>query len=199
LIHLWLIGAVATGAGCLFQPLGITEPSWLSAAARPAPDPSRAKICVATLMFTSALALLSTVTFSVTAAGDAPLYYQWLKNGTNIPSATATNFIIASAQTNDAGNYSVVVTNAYGSATSAVAALIVKLPVSPVFSTPILQVGNTILINFTGEPGSNYMIYGSTNLKTWDTITTVCATNGAGSVSIPMTTAQRFFKALLTP
>jgi hypothetical protein len=127
------------------------------------------------------------------------LFYQWLKNGTNIPSATATNYVIASAQTNDAGNYRVVVTNAYGSATSTVAALIVKLPVKPVFSTPILQASNTILINVTGEPGSNYMIYVSSDLKIWDTLTTVCATNGAGSVSVPMTSTQRFFRALLTP
>lgn len=63
--------------------------------------------------------------FSVTAAGSAPLRYQWLFNGT--PMATSTNatlgFTIAS--TNDAGNYSVVITNLFGSITSSVAALAV--------------------------------------------------------------------------
>ncbi len=66
--------------------------------------------------------------FTVTAAGDAPLVYQWQKNGVNVPGANAASYSIASVQTNDAGNFRCVVTNAYGSATSAVATLTVTVP-----------------------------------------------------------------------
>ncbi|PYJ02748.1 MAG: hypothetical protein DME25_15375, partial [Verrucomicrobia bacterium] len=67
-------------------------------------------------------------TFSVTATGTVPLSYQWRFGGTNIPSATASAYTRANAQTNDAGNYSVVVTNQAGSATSTDATLTVTLP-----------------------------------------------------------------------
>ncbi|MCL4785706.1 MAG: immunoglobulin domain-containing protein [Verrucomicrobia bacterium] len=67
-------------------------------------------------------------TFTVTAAGDAPLVYQWQKNGVNLAGANAASYSIVSVQTNDAGNFRCVVTNAYGSATSAVATLTVTVP-----------------------------------------------------------------------
>lgn len=63
------------------------------------------------------------VTFLVTASGTPSLNYQWLKNGTNIPGANADSFTISSAQLSDAGNYSVVVNNNYGTAISSAAAL----------------------------------------------------------------------------
>ena len=70
----------------------------------------------------------SSASFSVTATGDGPLSYQWRKNGVAIGGATASSYAIASAQTGDAGNYDVVVSNAGGSVTSAAAALTVTLP-----------------------------------------------------------------------
>ncbi len=65
------------------------------------------------------------VTFSVGVFGTAPLAYQWLKGGTNIPNATNATYSIVNLQTNDAGDFSVIVTNLYGSDTSAVAVLTV--------------------------------------------------------------------------
>jgi hypothetical protein len=66
--------------------------------------------------------------FSVTATGTAPLAYQWRFNGTKINGATGAAYNIASVQTNNAGGYSVVVTNNYGAVTSAVATLTVTVP-----------------------------------------------------------------------
>lgn len=61
--------------------------------------------------------------FSVSASGTPPLFYQWRFKGSNIPAATSASYAIASATTATAGSYNVVVTNAYGSSTSAVAQL----------------------------------------------------------------------------
>jgi hypothetical protein len=75
-----------------------------------------------------------TATFSVTASGTAPLLYQWQSNGTNLSDnghlsgSLTTNLVISNVQTNDAGQYKVVVTNLYGAATSAVATLTVNPP-----------------------------------------------------------------------
>jgi purine nucleoside phosphorylase len=67
-------------------------------------------------------------TFSVTASGTAPFSYQWRFNGTASPGATSSAFTLSNIQSNKAGNYLVVVTNAAGSVTSAVAILTVYVP-----------------------------------------------------------------------
>ena len=64
-------------------------------------------------------------TFSVTANGTVPLAYQWLKNGTNITGANGSSYTIASTSASDAGIYTVMVTNLYGSILSSNANLVV--------------------------------------------------------------------------
>lgn len=71
------------------------------------------------------------VLFSVTAGGTAPLAFQWRKNTTDIPGATATTYSIAAAAPADAGNYDCVVTNACGSQTSDPALLTVIAACNP--------------------------------------------------------------------
>ncbi len=66
------------------------------------------------------------VTFTVTASGTAALTYQWNKDGTAITGATTSNYGIPLAQTSDAGNYTVTITNSAGSVTSSPATLIVN-------------------------------------------------------------------------
>jgi hypothetical protein len=74
--------------------------------------------------------------FSVNAGGSVPLSYQWYFN-TNTPLLSETNstLAIASAQTNNAGAYHVVITNSVGSTTSTVATLTVLPPAPPSIGT----------------------------------------------------------------
>jgi hypothetical protein len=72
----------------------------------------------------------SGVSFNVIATGTGPLSYQWRKTGAAVAGATNASFAIANAQTGDAGDYTVVVTNAAGSATSTVATLAVSVAAS---------------------------------------------------------------------
>ena len=69
-------------------------------------------------------------TFNVTPAGTAPLSCQWQFNSVPIAGATATGYTVTNAQSSDAGSYSVLVTNNWGSATSTVATLTVLVPPS---------------------------------------------------------------------
>jgi hypothetical protein len=68
----------------------------------------------------------SNVTFSVTASGTSPLAYQWKFNGVDISGATSASFTRTSVQPAHAGSYSVVVSNSFGSVTSAPASLSVN-------------------------------------------------------------------------
>jgi uncharacterized repeat protein (TIGR03803 family) len=67
--------------------------------------------------------------FTVMAAGDPPFSYFWQLNGTNLTdgggiSGSASNTLTLSPTTDvSAGNYSVLITNSFGSVTSAVAVL----------------------------------------------------------------------------
>ena len=71
----------------------------------------------------------TTAAFTVSADGAMPLGYQWFKNETNTI-AGATNLVLSltNVQTTDIAGYSVLVTNAYGSATSSVVTLTVLFP-----------------------------------------------------------------------
>jgi len=75
---------------------------------------------------------LTTATFHIIASGSQPLGYQWRKDGLDLPEGgkftgvLTPTITIADVQNNDAGNYTVVVANNYGSVTSSVAVLKIK-------------------------------------------------------------------------
>ncbi|MFL6333458.1 MAG: immunoglobulin domain-containing protein [Pyrinomonadaceae bacterium] len=69
-----------------------------------------------------------TATFNVAASGTAPFQYRWQKNGSEIAGANGASLSVANAQAGDAGTYTVVVSNAAGSATSSGAVLTVITP-----------------------------------------------------------------------
>ncbi len=91
--------------------------------------------------------------FTVAAAGMEPLAYRWRKDGTNLVNGgnlsgvTTTNLTISNVQLTNAGNYTVVITNAYGSMTSSVATL-------TVFVAPTLT-GALDSTNFTWTAGGD--------------------------------------------
>ncbi len=70
----------------------------------------------------------SNVSFAVVASGTAPFGYQWQYNGAGISAASNDTYVLPNAQTLNSGNYSVVVSNAFGSITSAIAILTVVAP-----------------------------------------------------------------------
>ncbi|HNQ87550.1 MAG TPA: hypothetical protein PKM73_02820 [Verrucomicrobiota bacterium] len=66
--------------------------------------------------------------FVVNAGGTPPLAYQWQKDGLDIPGATSSQLALAGVTAADAGDYTVVVSNAGTSATSPAATLVVSDP-----------------------------------------------------------------------
>jgi alpha-tubulin suppressor-like RCC1 family protein len=70
----------------------------------------------------------ATVALNVAAAGQGPLTYQWQFNGTNVLGATNENLVLTNVQDGNTGQYTVLVSNALGTATSSVA----QLSVAPI-------------------------------------------------------------------
>ena len=70
-------------------------------------------------------AITHSSTFTIRASGSQPLNYQWLFNGSPIPSATGTVLVLTNLQMSDAGSYSAAIANDYGTNTSSSAYLTV--------------------------------------------------------------------------
>lgn len=141
-------------------------------------------------------------TLSVSASGSAPINYQWLKFGINIPGATGPNFTIGSAGPEHAGSYSVRVSNPVGNITSSAAAIsVLTAPVitlNPVGQT--LNAGSTLSLTVAGSgsvplsyqwskdgldiPGATSAEYLKTSVQGADAGNySVRISNAAGSVS----------------
>jgi hypothetical protein len=67
-----------------------------------------------------------TATFSVNAGGSPPLRFQWSLNGTPLEGATDSSLVLHDVQRSQAGNYSVLVTNATQAVASSNAVLTVN-------------------------------------------------------------------------
>jgi hypothetical protein len=83
----------------------------------------------------------STASFSVTATGAQPLFYQWWQNGSPVAGATNSTLTLTPLAATNAGTYYVVVANSLGSLTSTAATLTVGGPV--VVLTPVANGTNT--------------------------------------------------------
>jgi Leucine-rich repeat (LRR) protein len=98
--------------------------------------------------------------FTVAATGIPPLSYQWRFNGVNLLGATNTSLTITNIQPVNGGNYTVVVTNSLGSATSSVALLTVLLPPNiisqPVSRTNVAGTDAGFSVGATGTPAPGY-------------------------------------------
>lgn len=85
--------------------------------------------------------------FTLTSAviGSSPFSWQWRTNGTPIPGATASNYVVSAAQLSDAATYDVVVTNLAGATNSS--AVVVNIGYPPVVTLQPFAV--------TNNPGDN--------------------------------------------
>ena len=121
-------------------------------------------------------------TFNVAASGAQPLFFQWRKNGNNIPGATSTSLTIANAQSASAGDYSVRVTNSVAAIDSQIAILTILVP--PAVTAPPASrtnfAGSIATFNVTAmgtAPLSYQWFYNSTTALPGATNSTLSLTN----------------------
>jgi hypothetical protein len=138
-----------------------------------------------------------TATFSVIAAGAQPLAYQWCFNGAALPGRTSTNLVLTNLQRNQAGQYTVAITNVLGSVTSTPPA---ELYVYDACIDLRMYAG----LNVAGQQGSSYVLSYTTNLNNTNSWVPL-ATNVmgiAGWFYVDTNSAfspRRFYKAVLKP
>ena len=98
------------------------------------------------------------VSFSVTAYGTTPLSYQWLLNGSTVAGGTAATLNLTALDA-AAGNYTVVVTNVYGSVTSSIATLVVIDPAIVSQPTNVTAFDGSTVTFSVGAVGSPVLTY----------------------------------------
>ncbi len=96
------------------------------------------------------------VALSAGAGGSGPMTYQWFKDGLPLPGATAATFAIASFAADQAGDYSVAVSNSLGTATSPGLTLSLRPPavVVPVVPPPVSYLTNLSVRTALAAPES---------------------------------------------
>jgi hypothetical protein len=134
----------------------------------------------------------SPVGFSVLSDGTPPFTYQWLFNGSPISGANASTYNIDSAGGNNAGNYSVIVSNGISFVTSSNAVLTVQTNnLSVVSALRDYSDSTKVTVNFsasvdptTGSNPGNYLINNGV------TVSSVLLVTNGGTVKSAILTAS---------
>jgi hypothetical protein len=172
---------------------------------------------IATQPMSQAVVMNQGAMFSVAASGTAPLSYQWGFNGTDLADATNSALALTNVQTTNAGSYTVVVTNSWGSVTSAVATLTVLVPpgittqpqsqAAVVGQTPVFSVAASGTAPFsyqwsfngTATPGATSSALTLSNVQSNKAGSyLVVVTNAAGSVTSVVATLTVYVPAVIT-
>jgi uncharacterized repeat protein (TIGR03803 family) len=144
--------------------------------------------------------------FSVAVSGARSFTYQWQKNGTNLvdggnlSGSTNRTLSLANVSLADAATYSVVVSNALGSATSAGARLTVVYP--PVFLATVKS-NCTLTLAWSAAAGQRYRLQSSTSLATtnWTFQGGFITASGSSAMASDntCTNARKFYRVVLLP
>lgn len=173
----------------------VAAPAWATPPPQISVQPSGLSVSDGgTAVFTVTVTVGTTLTFPT---------FNWRLNGQNVGSgltvAAVNTLTLNHVHSTNAGNLTVEIRNAGGAVTSAPVSLTVLLGVVNQVVTPVLSglTSNGFHIVFNGPTGSNVVIQASSDLSSWDSISTNKAANG--SVDFTDTTAlnrdRRFYRA----
>jgi hypothetical protein len=160
------------------------------------PNPPSAYVLPAT----EGAQLGASATFTAIAGGDSPLYCEWFLNQTNLiaTDTNLTSLLLTNVQFTDAGSYSVLITNSYGSVTSAPANLIVYSNATPTLTIDSTSTNGQFQFDILGVTGLNYSVQASSDLIDWVPLQTNVSPftfTDTNSTVFP----QRFFRSVFMP
>ncbi|MDB6128984.1 MAG: hypothetical protein JWM04_91 [Verrucomicrobiales bacterium] len=134
--------------------------------------------------------------FSVNASGLAPFTYQWRWNNSNIQGQNGPSLSLLNVATNQFGDYSVVVSNFFGSAISRMAALTVTNIIDSSILNDTKYSSRGMQFQVSGGLGQTFKLDVSTDLVTWVEIATLFNQNGTLTYLDPTATnsVRRFYR-----
>ena len=153
---------------------------------------------IATAPLTQAVNQGTTPTLTVVASGSStpPLTYQWNFAGKPIVGATGSSYTISGngsgIQAANAGNYSVVVSNAIGNVTSSANVSVIILPIitsQPVPSTVIANRATSFKVTATGSPTLTYQWQSSPDGISWVNVINNSTINGNNTATLAISNA----------
>jgi hypothetical protein len=107
------------------------------------------------------VAIGSTASLKVIASGAPQVYYQWRKDGVELPGSTSPTLVIYNVQESSAGKYSVTVSNDSGSISSAW----LTLKVAGVGAPSVAPVTTRYVVSAGGEEVLKATVSGATDLQ----------------------------------
>lgn len=120
-----------------------------------------------------------------------PPTYRWYHNGHPIAGATNDWFELASLQLTNAGFYSVAVSNALGTVEQLIAQLSVPTLTSELRTS---DGAYQLTLAPVDQPGTTMLLESSTNLVDWTPVQTHTNTTSSVTLTLPLNSAQRFFR-----
>src|SRR5438876_4245512 len=134
-----------------------------------------------------------TASFSVAATGTAPLNYQWKKNGVAVNGAISSAYSTpATSNSDNGGQFTVVVSNSAGSVTSSAAILTVNVSIPPLQVTSSQLSGGTAGTTYSATLSAS----GGTSPYSWSvssgTLPTGLSLSSSGTLSGTPTVAGAF-------
>ena len=115
-----------------------------------------------------------TVSLSVNATANPSPNYQWLFNGVVLPDAKNSKLTFPSVDWTNSGAYTVIVSNPYGSVTSAPVTLTVTGTLAVTLTTAASPIPDSsgFTFQFSVQPGFTYVVLASSDLVHWAPIAT---------------------------
>ncbi|MFT3868812.1 MAG: immunoglobulin domain-containing protein [Nibricoccus sp.] len=138
------------------------------------------------------------VSIEVTANGSQPFTYQWYKNGTVIPNATSSTYVINAVAMSDDATYTATVTNSMDTTTSDAAVLTVIAALTPptISTQPVSQTvtaGTAVTVSVTAS-GTGTLKYQWTK----GGVNIAGATSSSYTISNPATTDSGSYAVMVT-
>ena len=143
----------------------------------------------------------SNVTFFASAQGSAPMSWQWLYNGADIPGATNASYTLLNAQPANVGGYAAVAANSYGTNASAPEVLTVTSAGSVELQKPLLK-GGVLNLSLPSCSGLLYTLQYKETLDqpAWVDLPAVAGTGASLTLSATNdANAQRYYRVKITP
>jgi photosystem II stability/assembly factor-like uncharacterized protein len=136
-----------------------------------------------------------TASFDVGASGSLPLAYHWRRNGLALAGDTIGDLVLPTVDVSMEGIYDVVISNSYGSVTSAPAALSVVDPTA--YSLTVSWQGSNVALAWP-DTCASYVLQEAASLDNpaaWTAVATPpVQVDGSNYVNVPLSRDSRFFR-----